>query len=333
VLHWRVADDLASRFPFTSLPSGWYAVAYSHELKSGRALARHYFGRDFILFRTDRGEVHATSAYCPHLGAHLGDARVEGDELRCAFHGFRFNGEGHCVGTAYGSKAPPKARLDTFEAREMNGVVLVWHDALGRAPEWEVPKLDLAGWTPVRGVRLELDSHPQETSENSVDFGHFAEVHGFQSPTVTEEAVAEGPVLRAAYAAVKQVGLPGLPKFGVEARFRVFVHGLGYSVVHGSAPKVGLHFRHLVLSTPVDAGRIHLRIATTTKRVMPGPVDWLLQGVSLGALYHEVMRDVPIWEHKRYVSKPALAKGDGPIPLYRRWAKQFYVEPPSLAAE
>lgn len=332
MLHLGVVAS-ASRFPFPSLPTGWFAIAFSRELRPGKALARHYFGRDFVVFRSDDGEVHATDAYCPHLGAHLGDARVVDGELRCPFHGFRFDGEGRCVGTAYGTKAPPKARLGTLPARELNGVVLVWHDVLGRAPEWEVPALDFDGWTPVRGVRLELESHPQETSENSVDFGHFAEVHGFRSPEITEQAKAEGPLLTAAYRAVKEVGVPGLPRLGVEARFRVFVHGLGYSVVHGSAPRVGLSFRHLVLSTPVDPGRIHLRIATTTKRVLPGPVDWLLQGASLGALYHEVMRDLPIWEHKRYIARPALAKGDGPIPLYRRWAKQFYVDTPAVAAE
>jgi hypothetical protein len=28
--------------------------------------------------------------------------------------------------------------------------------------------------------------------------------------------------------------------------------------------------------------------------------------------------------HKRYVDRPALASGDGPVGLYRKWVKQFY---------
>lgn len=38
----------------------------------------------------------------------------------------------------------------------------------------------------------------------------------------------------------------------------------------------------------------------------------------------DVGQDVPLWEHKRYLDAPALAVGDGPIGLYRRWARQFY---------
>jgi hypothetical protein len=37
-----------------------------------------------------------------------------------------------------------------------------------------------------------------------------------------------------------------------------------------------------------------------------------------------VAQDFVIWENKRYVPRPMLARGDGPIPLYRRWAAQFY---------
>ena len=38
---------------------------------------------------------------------------------------------------------------------------------------------------------------------------------------------------------------------------------------------------------------------------------------------HDVRQDVPIWASQRYVSRPALAHGDGPIVPYRRWARQF----------
>jgi len=37
-----------------------------------------------------------------------------------------------------------------------------------------------------------------------------------------------------------------------------------------------------------------------------------------------VQKDIEIWKYKRYLKHPALAEGDGPIGLYRKWAKQFY---------
>lgn len=35
--------------------------------------------------------------------------------------------------------------------------------------------------------------------------------------------------------------------------------------------------------------------------------------------------------HKRFVARPALAAGDGPSMVYRRWARQFYEDLPSTA--
>jgi hypothetical protein len=36
---------------------------------------------------------------------------------------------------------------------------------------------------------------------------------------------------------------------------------------------------------------------------------------------------IAIWAHKRYVDRPALAAGDGPIGFYRKWTQQFYPAP------
>ena len=41
-------------------------------------------------------------------------------------------------------------------------------------------------------------------------------------------------------------------------------------------------------------------------------------------LFNDVQQDIPFWEKKQYLDQPALAEGDGPIPVYRRWCKQFY---------
>ena len=37
-------------------------------------------------------------------------------------------------------------------------------------------------------------------------------------------------------------------------------------------------------------------------------------------------QDIPIWENKQYLTKPMLADGDGPLPVYRRWMRQFFSE-------
>ena len=45
----------------------------------------------------------------------------------------------------------------------------------------------------------------------------------------------------------------------------------------------------------------------------------------------QLEQDIPIWENKVYKNPPVLCDGDGPIGLFRRWAKQFYPEPSDRA--
>jgi hypothetical protein len=43
----------------------------------------------------------------------------------------------------------------------------------------------------------------------------------------------------------------------------------------------------------------------------------------------QVREDMPIWEHKAHLVRPALADTDGPFMKFRRWASQFYAESPA----
>ena len=38
----------------------------------------------------------------------------------------------------------------------------------------------------------------------------------------------------------------------------------------------------------------------------------------------QVQEDIPIWENKAYLPRPALADTDGPFMKFRKWASQFY---------
>ena len=105
-------------------------VAVSEEVKRGQILCRHYFNQELVIYRGDDGVVRIARAFCPHMGAHLGRVgKLEGNILRCGFHGFRYDGEGRCVATPYGSPPPAGAKLRFWEAREQNGLILTWYGA------------------------------------------------------------------------------------------------------------------------------------------------------------------------------------------------------------
>lgn len=320
---------MTKRFPFSGIPQGWYVIATSDEVRPGQVVGRRYFDRELVLYRTESGIVRAVDGHCPHMGAHLEAGRVVGEQLRCAFHGFQFDLDGICVATPYGEGVPPRARLSTWLLREQNGLILTWFDTEGKPPEWTVPELPGHSWNGLVWHRYtDLETHPQETTENSVDFGHFTSIHNFASAEMTRDLVTDGPLLKSSYEIHASLQSVGLRRATVRAEFDVEVWGLGYSLVKVSVPVLGVRCRLFVLPTPIDEEHIDLRLACTgTHRF--ASLGWLFRNLIFRGFRQEVEEDIPVWRRKAYVDPPALAPGDGPVAAYRRWARQFYPAPPN----
>jgi nitrite reductase/ring-hydroxylating ferredoxin subunit len=284
---------------------------------------------ELVVFRTRSGALRASRPWCPHLGAHLGHGgRVEGETLRCPFHGFRFDADGACVATPYG-RPPRGARLALVPVREVCGVVMAFHGPPG-GPSWEIePVDDASGWRPPRTRRLRFPGHPQEVTENSVDLGHLAVLHRFRDVRMIEPLTTDGPRLRVSYAFTR----PFVAGWGPRARIRIRVDGLGFSLVELDV-QGGWSIRQLVLTTPTAPREVVAHVATAlrrkdggrTPRPLLGPVEAMVEHGILQVVLAELRRDMPMWRHKKYLEHPALTAGDGPIGRYRAWARQFYPE-------
>jgi nitrite reductase/ring-hydroxylating ferredoxin subunit len=336
-------DPTMSKYPSLPNPDGWFAVCFSSELPPGSLQPRKLFDRDVVLFRTAAGEPVVLDAHCPHMGAHMGHGgKVEGETLRCPFHGFSFDSEGQCVATPYETKIPPKCAVGSWPVCERNGVVLVWHHHRGHAPTFSIPTFDLGAWLPLRTKTWTVSTHPQETSENSVDLGHLAEVHKYADIEILSPLETDGPYLTIRYA-MTRYGFGLSRTAGNRAEFRVHVHGLGFSHVEVHERSRDIHIRYWVLCTPTQADQCELRTACTVlPHPRPGQAHWalallgsslasrLIQKFSFAEFCHDVSQDFDVWKHKTYVDPPMLAKGDGPIGRYRKWCRQFYAQLPQL---
>ena len=132
-----------------TFPRGWFMVATSDEATTTPAAVR-YFGQDMVLYRGQSGRVFLVEAYCPHMGTHLAknttsyvvtDKRhVEGDNIRCPYHAWRFGPDGRCNEIPYSPAPIPKAAcLKSWPVTERAGCLWTWHDAEGGAPIMSCP--------------------------------------------------------------------------------------------------------------------------------------------------------------------------------------------------
>jgi 3-Ketosteroid 9alpha-hydroxylase C-terminal domain len=121
----------------------------------------------------------------------------------------------------------------------------------------------------------------------------------------------------------------------VRTTFDVAVYGLGFSRVDLTVHTLAARARLWVLPTPLGDGRVCLRLGTAAHRA-----GWLrsrliarvIRDFVLLGLVNDVAQDRRVWATKRHLPRPALAAGDGPVGLYRRWAGQFLPEEPAGAS-
>src|SRR5262245_18670052 len=92
----RYDIDIATTKPGT--PGGifmrqfWHAIGRSIDLPAGRAVPLRIMSEDYTLFRGQSGgKAQIMAQRCPHRGALLHLGWVEGDEIRCVYHGWKFN--------------------------------------------------------------------------------------------------------------------------------------------------------------------------------------------------------------------------------------------------
>ncbi|MFZ6179783.1 aromatic ring-hydroxylating oxygenase subunit alpha [Nannocystis pusilla] len=311
---------MSSRFPFTANPIGWFMVAYSDELKPAGVMPLHYFGRELVLFRGQDGVARVLDAHCPHLGAHLGHGGcVIENNITCPFHGWRFDGSGSCVGIPYAKKIPPAAMLRRWPVSEKNGMIFVHHAPdESYAPTWEVPALaehESQAWTGYARRRWRVRTNVHEIVENAFDVAHFCFVHG--AIRLPESKVTmNGPLFQ-----VNSHTAFDTPAGVMEGDIDIDTYGFGMFTARYRGLIEGLIIASL---TPIDDEFVDVRFTFTVKRVPDEAATAFVAQQFMEDACHQLEQDIAVWEHKRFLARPLLCEGDGPIGLFRKWARQFY---------
>lgn len=175
-------DDLVRTGPGTLagryLRSFWQPVYHSADIAPGQAKPLRIMGESFTLYRGATGTVHLVDPFCPHRGTRLSAGHVEGDAIRCFYHGWKFEHDGRCIEQpAEESRFANKICIKSYPVRDYLGLVFTF---LG---EGEPPEFPLHPEFEYFEGMLEVDSYRRDCNyfqniDNALDHCHLGSVHG-----------------------------------------------------------------------------------------------------------------------------------------------------------
>lgn len=170
----------------------WYAVSWADQLKAGDVVPVVLWQQAIVLYRDDAGQLQALEDACPHKGVALHKGKVQGRLLACRYHGWSFDGEGHCVKIPYlpqGQKLPC-AQVRRYPVQEKYNLIWLFpgDPALAETKELpNIPEFDDPDWLMVPSTAC-FQAHFSFCNENSVDLFHgFLHQHqqGWFDPVLT----------------------------------------------------------------------------------------------------------------------------------------------------
>ena len=111
----------------TYLRRFWQPIHRAENLGPGEAKPIEIMGERFTLYRGETGTPHVVGFRCPHRGTQLSTGWVEGDCIRCVYHGWLFDGAGQCTEQPAEDKSfAQKIRIPSYPAREYLGLIFAY---------------------------------------------------------------------------------------------------------------------------------------------------------------------------------------------------------------
>ena len=294
------------------------------------------FGRDFALYRGESGRPVLLDAYCGHMGTHIANSdsavivqsgkQLEGDSIRCPYHGWRYGPDGVVDDIPYhDGPLPTSASMRSYPVRDVMGCLMMWFDADGGEPEFEPPRLD--EWDDSQWMRWQLqdlgniDIHGIEVLDNMADARHLLPTHGADCHYFENE-FRDHIVIQRQGGTIEQYGSP----------FHTITWYTGPGVLFSRQEFGETLIYELIANVPVDDGTTKVWHGTLVKAANNPPTEadreyWVQ--TDAGAL-QAFSADFAIWNSKRPAIRVMQLPTDGPFDQVRRWYSQFFAEPDSV---
>jgi 5,5'-dehydrodivanillate O-demethylase oxygenase subunit len=125
----------------------WQPLMRSKEILPGRARAAKILGEEFTVYRGEDGNPHVVAYRCAHRACPLTVGWVEGDSIRCRYHGWKFDASGRCIEKPNEDDGPTehRIRIPIYPSREYAGLIFAYLGRDNPPPFPQYPDLDRPG--------------------------------------------------------------------------------------------------------------------------------------------------------------------------------------------
>ncbi|SFC60254.1 Rieske [2Fe-2S] domain-containing protein [Polaromonas sp. OV174] len=118
----------------------WHPIALSKSVAPGKAREVRLLGEDLALYRGEGGSAHLLANRCAHRLTKLHTGWVQGDELRCMYHGWKYDARGQCVERpAERPGSHGSIRVTAYPVHEYCGIIFAYLGE-GEAPVFDLPR-------------------------------------------------------------------------------------------------------------------------------------------------------------------------------------------------
>jgi 5,5'-dehydrodivanillate O-demethylase len=189
-------DTLAGRY----LRRFWQPIHLSKDLKAGWSVPIRVLSQDLTLYRGEGGAPFAVGHKCAHRGVQLSAGIVEGDCIRCPYHGWQYDGTGQCTEQpSTPNSFAHKVRIPSFPAVDRLGMIFVYLGEGKAPPPPHYPLFENAGGL-YQHMNVLYDHNYFHHLENAIDEAHIPVLHrlspyeviNFEVPRISAEETAFG---------------------------------------------------------------------------------------------------------------------------------------------
>jgi 5,5'-dehydrodivanillate O-demethylase len=166
----------------TLLRRYWHPFGVTEDVSAdSRTHAVRLLGEDLVLYLTDDGGYRLVAESCAHRRVSLCYGFVEGNDIRCPYHGWKYDGTGQCIEQPFeqdNRRARERAKIAGYPVQEYRGLLFAYlgGDEPPVLPRWDVMERRDGHLT--RYIDEPLQCNWMQPMENAVDTVHTFWLHG-----------------------------------------------------------------------------------------------------------------------------------------------------------